>query len=70
MSDGNYNRSHLPRNDYQSGVRAGKASERVHALNTFVSLIEKYFPNLSDEERNTLRRTFHAMLNGTTPPSE
>ncbi|MBO5698850.1 MAG: hypothetical protein J6R79_02445 [Bacteroidaceae bacterium] len=62
MADGNFNRSPLATNSYQSGVRAGKATMRTLALNAFAKHIEENFKNASDEEKQTLLETFKACL--------
>ena len=67
MSDGNYHRSHLPQNNYQSGVRAGKAAARAHALASFAWLLDTCFPALSADERKRLNDLFHAKLTETDP---
>lgn len=62
MSDGNYNRNLLPYHDYQSGVRAGRATMRKLAAETFVQLLKERLPALSDDERQALAEDFKARL--------
>ena len=62
MSDGNFNRSHLPKNDYQSGVRAGKVIERNRALHVFSIFLSQEYPNLSEAERLKYQKSFQQLL--------
>ena len=62
MSDGNFNRSHLPKNDYQSGVRAGKVIERNRALYVFSIFLSQEYPNLSETERLKYQKLFQQLL--------
>ena len=62
MSDGNYNRSLLPANFYQSGVRAGQAQMRVKAISVFTELLYNHIPDLSEEKRDDLTRRFREKL--------
>ena len=50
MSDGNFNRSLLPANSYQSGVRAGQAQMRIKAINVLSELLSGHFPDLPEEK--------------------
>ena len=63
MADGNFNRSPLTTNSYQSGVRAGKASMRTIALKAFEKHLEKQFTNISDEEKRKIITDFKESLN-------
>ena len=62
MSDGNFNRSLLPANSYQSGVRAGQAQMRIKAINVLSELLSGHFPDLSEEKRDDLTRRFREKL--------
>ena len=62
MSDGNYNRSLLPSNSYQSGVRAGQAQMRVKAISVFTELLSGHFPDLSEDKRDELIRSFREKI--------
>jgi hypothetical protein len=62
MSDGNFNRSLLPRTDYQSGVRAGRARERQHALDAFTGTLTSAFPTATDEEKARALQMFRHAL--------
>ena len=46
MSDGNYNRNLLPYHNYQSGVRAGKATLRQLALDELRRQLLELRPDL------------------------
>ena len=52
MSDGNFNRSMLPSNSYQSGVRAGRSQMRIKAI------------QLVDEEDNRFFEFFCIHIKG------
>lgn len=58
MSDGNYNKNILPYNNYQSGVRAGKASERKRCLDAFKQIFHAVFPDMSPEEEEKYIKQF------------
>ena len=61
MSDGNYNRNILPYRDYQSGVRAGRATMRTRAMEKLRELLSK--TNLPEEEQEEILHNFHETLN-------
>lgn len=54
MSDGNFNRSLLPYNNYQSGVRAGRAQMKNRALMAFDIWLSETFPDMTGEYREVL----------------
>lgn len=58
MSDGHFNRSLLPRTDYQSGYRAGQAAARRQAEAVFRHVVQTEFFHLSPEEQETVCRAF------------
>ena len=62
MSDGNFNRQLLPKNELPAGLRAGKAQMRTRAEQAFAEVIKEAFPTLSDEERNRLHDRFMQKL--------
>lgn len=62
MSDGNFNRQLLPKNELSAGLRAGKAQMRTRAEQAFAEVIKEAFPTLSDEERNRLHERFMLKL--------
>jgi hypothetical protein len=62
MADGNFNRSPLSTNKYQSGVRAGKANMRTIATNALEAVLKKRFPALSEEELLQIKNEFKEMI--------
>lgn len=62
MSDGNFNRNLLPYRNYQSGLRAGRATMRTQALRALEALLAEHFPHLSEDERATLMAEFKQTL--------
>lgn len=48
MSDGHFNRSLLPHNDYQSALKVGKALERKRCEDALKEILEEILPNNSD----------------------
>lgn len=62
MSDGNFNRSMLHANSYQSGVRAGEARMKVKAERSFTELIYTELQTLGSDERNRLIALFRQKL--------
>lgn len=46
MSDGNFNRSLLPSNNYHSGLRAGRAQMKTIALEQFKEWLKNDNPEL------------------------
>lgn len=63
MADGNFNRSPLSTNSYQSGVRAGKASMRTMALKAFESHLKTHLSTISEEEKLEMIAQFKELLN-------
>ncbi len=62
MSDGNFNRQLLPKNELSAGLRAGKAQMRTRAEQAFAEVIKEAFPTLSDEELGRLHDRFMQKL--------
>ncbi len=58
MSDGHFNRSLLPRTDYQSGYRAGQAASRRQAEAVFRHVVQTELSHLSPEEQEAVCRSF------------
>ena len=65
MSDGNFNRALLPKNELAAGIRAGKAQMRTRAEQAFIKTISEHLPHLSDEERQALHNAFMQHLRTT-----
>ena len=62
MSDGNFNRSMLPYNNYQSGNRAGRAQMKALALEAFEKWCAESFPDLDEEARHAMYLNFKQRL--------
>ena len=55
MADGNFNRNILPYNNYRSGLRAGRSSERARAMKIFEDMVR-------EDETGRLIREFRERL--------
>ena len=64
MSDGNFNRALLPPTPYASGLKAGKAQERVRAGEAFKAWLTDYQPALSEDEVERQCRVFMSKMKG------
>ena len=62
MSDGNFNRSMLPSNSYQSGVRAGRSQMRIKAIQLVEELLQEELATLDEEKRAQLLQLFRQRL--------
>lgn len=62
MSDGNFNRALLPKNELSAGIRAGKAQMRTKAQQALHVLLKEQFSDLSDEERERIVQRFLEIL--------
>lgn len=62
MSDGNFNRSMLPSNSYQSGVRAGRSQMRIKAIQLVEELLREELATIDDEKRAQLLQLFRQRL--------
>lgn len=62
MSDGNFNRSMLPSNSYQSGVRAGRSQMRIKAIQLVEELLQEELATIDDEKRAQLLQLFRQRL--------
>jgi hypothetical protein len=63
MADGNFNRSPLSTNNYQSGVRAGKAAMRTIALTAIEHSLQKHLPELPVAKRETILQSIKEIMN-------
>jgi hypothetical protein len=63
MADGNFSRSPLATNNYQSGVRAGKATMRTLAIKAFEAHLNEHFATATDEEKHNMLNAFKEHLN-------
>ena len=64
MSDGNFNRALLPKNELSAGIRAGKAQMRTKAEQAFLETIDHFLPNLSAEKKQEMKDEFMNHLRG------
>jgi len=62
MSDGNFNRALLPSTPYASGVKTGKAQERVIAERAFEQWLRAEMPTLSENELKEKVAAFKKLL--------
>lgn len=62
MSDGNFNRALLPKNDLSAGLRAGKAQMRAKAEQAFKDILDTYFPDITDEQKSAALSDFRQRL--------
>ena len=62
MSDGNFNRSMLPSNSYQSGVRAGRGLMRIKAIQLVDELLKEELVNVDEGERAQFLQLFRQRL--------
>ncbi|MCM1312591.1 MAG: hypothetical protein NC206_07365 [Bacteroides sp.] len=58
MSDGNFNRSLLPKNDLSAGLRAGKTQMRVKAEAAFDMVLARYLPGESEAKKAEMKNFF------------
>jgi hypothetical protein len=65
MSDGNFNRALLPKNELSAGLRQGKAQMRSRAESAFCKILSDAFPQLSSEEYTVLHDRFMQLLRET-----
>lgn len=63
MSDGNFNRSMLPNNSFQSGLRAGQARMQQFAQEALATALQKHANLLSTPEASQqIMATFRQQL--------
>ena len=62
MSDGNFNRSMLPSNSYQSGVRAGRSQMRIKAIQLVEELLQEELATIDEDKRVELLQLFRQRL--------
>lgn len=62
MSDGNFNRALLPKNELSAGIRVGKAQMRTKAERAFELTIEQHMPQIDQEQREQMYHTFMQLL--------
>lgn len=62
MSDGNFNRALLPKNELGAGLRAGKAQMRQKASEAFDAIVNEFFCDTTEEKRKEMKQRFMDML--------
>lgn len=62
MSDGNFNRQLLPKNELSAGLRAGKAQMRTRAEQAFLQVLTDELPQLAEADVARLHDKFMQML--------
>ena len=62
MADGNFNKSPLSSNNYQSGVRAGKSVMRSLALKAFEEHLNTHFCDATEEQKIAMMSNFKDAL--------
>ena len=58
MSDGNFNRALLPKNELSAGIRAGKAQMRAKAEKSIKEVIDHFFPDAPTETKEAAIKEF------------
>lgn len=62
MSDGNFNRALLPKDELSAGLRAGRAQMRAKAEQALHQLLTEHFPTLPQAEAEALCARFMDLL--------
>ena len=62
MSDGNFNRALLPKNELSAGLKAGKAQMRAKAEQAFKEIIERHFPDATQMQKDAALESFKKRL--------
>lgn len=62
MSDGNFNRALLPKNELSAGIRVGKAQMRTRAEQAFTATMTRFFPELDESCTAELKEHFMQLL--------
>lgn len=62
MSDGNFNRALLPKNELGAGLRAGRAQMRARAEQALRQTLAECLPGLTAEQEERLRRRFSELM--------
>lgn len=62
MSDGNFNRALLPKNELGAGLRGGKAQMRQKASEAFDIVISEFLSDTSEEKKKEMKEKFMEML--------
>lgn len=63
MSDGNFNRSLLPKGELSTGIKVGKAQMRTKAIDAFCDILNREeFADLTAEQKQALEYSFREKL--------
>ena len=62
MSDGNFNRALLPKNELGAGLRAGKAQMRQKATEAFDAVMNEFLSDTPDEKLQEMKKKFMELL--------
>lgn len=62
MSDGNFNRALLPKNELSAGLRAGKAQMRTRAEQALRTVTAEFLPDAPEELRQQMHDRFMQLL--------
>ena len=62
MSDGNFNRALLPKNELSAGIRAGKAQMRTKAEKAFKEVLMEHCPELQADDLERMQKCFMEKL--------
>lgn len=66
MSDGNFNRALLPKNELSAGIRVGKAQMRTKAEQAFCETLRHYYPEMSESAQQEIKDYFMNALRNET----
>ena len=62
MSDGNFNRALLPKNELGAGLRAGKAKKRQTASEAFDAVMNEFPTDTPDKKLQEMKNKFMELL--------
>ena len=62
MSDGNFNRALLPKNELTAGIRAGKAQMRTKAEQAFTQTLLHFCPDITAGQQEEMMKHFKELL--------
>ena len=62
MSDGHFNKCFLPHNQFQSGLRAGRARQKMRSVDAFRNFLAQVMPELDEATRDAYIASFKEEL--------
>ncbi len=62
MSDGNFNRALLPKNELAAGLRAGKAQMRQKAIEALNAVLNEFCTDIDEERQAKIKEKFLELL--------